>query len=75
MADINECQLNKFFKRRQDHMLMFGYVTGQRQALPSVSVANCIKSYLDYYNIDGDVELLRIEYGRMEKDLRESEKS
>jgi hypothetical protein len=54
---------------------MFGYVMGQRQALPSLSIAKCIESYLNYFNVDGDVGLLRIEYNRMDQELRESEKS
>jgi hypothetical protein len=71
---VNECQYFKFLKRRQDHMLMFGYVHGVRNNLPSVSVRKAIGQYLDFFNIDGDVRALENEFTRMVKELREADR-
>lgn len=74
-SPLGECQYYKFVKRRQDHMLMFGYVHGVRNNLPSVSVRSAIKQFLDYFNLDGDARTLENEYTRMVKELRDTERT
>jgi hypothetical protein len=72
--EITECTLPKFFKRQGLHLMMFGYIAGQRQALPSISIDKAIISYLNHFNIDGDTAQLKVYYFRMLDELRESER-
>lgn len=69
--------LQKFFNKRQIHLLMFGYVNGVRKNM-SVSVDQAISQFLAYFKFDGedlDATALRMQYYEMEKLLREHEKS
>lgn len=74
MESINECQLSKFYQQRQDRLGMFFWVQCIKRNLPSVSVKDAIRQYLDYYNIDGDVAYLEIAYLRMVKELKDAGK-
>lgn len=50
---------------------MMGWIQASLFILPSVEITDAIRKYLDFYNIDGDVELLRREYYRMLKEIRD----
>lgn len=75
MGNIDECQLTKFYQQRQDRLGMFFWVQAAKFNLPSIQVGNAIKQYLDYYNLNGDVEYLKVAYFRMLKELMESDKN
>lgn len=68
---MNECTLPKFFRRTGQQVLMMGWIQASLFILPSVEISEAIRKYLDFYNIDGDVELLRREYYRMLKEIRD----
>lgn len=72
MDSINECQLNKFHKRRQNEIMMFTWVQCVKKNMPSVDVRKAILQYMDYFQIDADEEALRITYYRMLDELRNS---
>lgn len=70
--------LQKFFNKRQIHLLMFGYVNGVRKNMPTVSVDIAIRQFLAYFEFDGedlDATSLRMQYYDMEKLLREHAKT
>jgi hypothetical protein len=74
-SNINDCDLKKFFKRQASNLVMFGYVQGQRQALPSLKLTTAIESYINHFGIDGDVTIITTTYNRMVAELRDSDKS
>lgn len=72
MVDLKENQLPKFFKRRQEHLLMFAWVTAVRHNLPSVNIDKAIEQFLDFYNVDSDVQYMAVVYHRMLKELKDA---
>jgi hypothetical protein len=72
---ISECALNKFYKRRQDHLVMFGWVNGIKHFAPTISVKKAITMFLSHYNLDDDQGYLEICYQRMLNELRDADKS
>ncbi len=75
---VASAPLQKFFNKRQIHLLMFGFVNGVRKNMPTVSVDSAIKQFLAYYNFEGeniDLFALRKQYFEMETLLREHEKT
>lgn len=72
MEIVKEGQLNKFFKRRQDHLMMFSWVQAVRFNLPSVDISKAIEQYLDFYAIDADVQYMSVVYHRMLKELKDA---
>jgi hypothetical protein len=72
MESIKEGQLLKFFKRRQEHLMMFSWVQSVKHNLPSVTVEKAIEQYLDFYNIDADIQYMAVNYHRMLKELKDA---
>lgn len=72
MESVKEGQLNKFFKRRQDHLMMFAHVQSVRINLPSVHLDKAIRQYLDYYSVEADVQYMATVYHRMLKELMDA---
>ena len=68
--------IQKFFNKRQEHILMFGFVNGMRRALPGVSVEKAIEQYANAFKLDevDAVDTLRFQYYEMEKLLRKHDK-
>lgn len=60
-----------------DHIL-FGYVNGIRKAMPSVSVVECVKYFMDDNELSEDdypLETACTTYWRMQKEFHESRKT
>lgn len=75
MESINECQLNKFFKRKQHDIMMFTWVQCVRKNMPTVDVTKAIRQFMDYFEIDADPSVLKVTYYRILAELTDSEKS
>lgn len=75
MESINECQLNKFYKRRQQEMMMFTWVQCVNKNMPTVDVTKAIRQFLDYFDIDADISSMKVTYYRILSELKDSEKS
>jgi len=75
MESVKECQLNNFYERRQQELMMFSWVQCLKLNLPTITIQKAIEQFLSYFNIDGDVDSLRTIYYRILSDLTESEKT
>jgi hypothetical protein len=68
----------RLYKRTALDLIMFGYVTGIRKAMPSVSVRECIAYFVQDNELSEDdcpFETLYITYFRMQKDFYDSQRS
>ena len=78
MATSKQVRLNihKFYTFNSLDHILFGYVMGVTQALPTVSVNKAVEMWLDRFNLCEDVlccEAARATYYRILKSLREKE--
>jgi len=78
MGTSKEIKLNihKFYTYSSLDHILFGYVMGVTEALPSVSVNKAVSMWLDRFNLCEDVlcmEAARATYYRILKSLKEKE--
>lgn len=67
-------ELSKLLKRNGFHLIMFGYVRAVKKNLPTVSVIDVIKQFMDEFEItheEMNLESLRTTYDRMNKEFIE----
>lgn len=72
MGDINECNLNKFYKRSQIDLIVFSWVQCLKLNIPSISIEKAINQCLNYYEIEGDTGRYLKTYYRMIEEIRSS---
>ena len=78
MGTSKEIRLNihKFYTYNALDYILFGYVLGVTQALPSVSVNKAVEMWLDRFNLCEDIfchEAARACYYRILKSLKDKE--
>lgn len=65
---VLESKIPKFYKRPALNLLMYGYVSGARSALHTISVKTAIDMFMDDYNISPDdynIDSAQVIYSRM----------
>jgi len=80
MAKANEIMkpVHRFYRKNQMDLLMFGFVTGIKRVLPSVSITQAIDLFQDHYQLteptDFNCDSARITYNRMRDEFENLKK-
>lgn len=72
--DSEYINIPKIYKRNTTDLLLFGYVSGIKTAMPSMTVRDCIKLFQDEFNLTEDdypLETARFYYYSMLKEFKE----
>lgn len=67
---IKEQGLHKFYRRRSQDLLVFGWVKALTSKFPTISIDNALDDFAKYFKVDDfNKERAKLEYNRMQKEL------
>lgn len=66
----------RIYKKSAENLMLYSWVTSQRQIIPTITIDQAIYNYFKYADIeDWDIECARTTYLRMQKEYHEDCKS
>lgn len=65
----------KIYRRQYEDIGMFFWVESLRRVVPATPIEQCIQTFFDYAEIDGNVESAMSSYTRLKREFYESAKT